>query len=85
MKDARRIAHLVRIAASHGPWRGNCLKQSLVLWWLLARRHIAAEIRFGIPKEQSGDFSAHAWVEVNGINLSDSDTVQEQFAALQRF
>jgi len=72
------IVRIVKIAARYGPYRANCLKQSLVLWWILARRGFLSEIRFGIQKESGDDISAHAWVEYGGINLCDSDAVQQQ-------
>ena len=46
------IARMIAVAAAHGPYRANCLKQSLVLWWMLARRDTHSEIRFGVPKVQ---------------------------------
>src|SRR4051794_10010725 len=45
------IADLVKIAARHGFYRGNCLEQSLVLWWLLRRHGIEGDLRFGARKE----------------------------------
>ena len=75
---------MVAIAAAHGIYRANCLKQSLVLWWLLSRRGIKSEIVFGAQRDVVDDFNAHAWVECNGINLSDSEEVQQRFAAFQK-
>jgi len=34
------ISRAVAIAGNHGLFKANCLKQSLLLWWLLARRGI---------------------------------------------
>jgi len=84
MEKARGIARMVAVAAGHGAYRANCLKQSLVLWWMLARRGIKSEVVFGIQKEAVEKFNAHAWVECNRINLSDSDEVQQRFAAFQK-
>jgi len=83
LKNARGIARMIAVAAGHGVYRANCLKQSLVLWWMLARRGIKSEIVFGVQKEAIEHFDAHAWVECNGINLSDSEEVQQRFAAFQ--
>jgi transglutaminase superfamily protein len=49
----------------------NCLEQSLVLWWLLRRRGISAELRIGARKERER-FEAHAWVEVDSVVLNNS-------------
>ena len=84
MDDVLIVARMVTVAADHGFYRANCLKQALVLWWLLLRRGIKSEIVFGIPKEAFKDFNAHAWVECNGINLSDDLNVQKKLAAFQK-
>lgn len=42
----------------------------MVLWWLLRRRQIAAELRIGARKLE-GQFEAHAWVEYAGAMLGD--------------
>ena len=36
------IARMVTVASRHGPYRANCLKQSMVLWWMLARHGISS-------------------------------------------
>lgn len=65
------IARLQGSAGRNLPFRANCLEQSLVLWWLLRRRGMQAEIRVGARK-LADRFEAHAWVELNGMVLSDS-------------
>jgi hypothetical protein len=47
----------------------NCLEQSLVLWWLLRRRGIGADLRIGARKDEQR-FEAHAWVEFRGMALN---------------
>jgi Transglutaminase-like superfamily len=56
----------------------NCLEQSLMLWWLLRRRGIAAELRIGARKEFER-FEAHAWVEVNSAVLNDASAEHQHF------
>jgi len=68
---ARSIARMQQTAARHLFFRPNCLEQSLVLWWLLQRRGIPAELRIGARKVE-GRFEAHAWVESDGVVLSDA-------------
>ena len=68
---ARSIARMQQTAARHLVFRPNCLEQSLVLWWLLQRRGIPAELRIGARKAE-GRFEAHAWVESDGVVLSDA-------------
>lgn len=67
---AQTIARLENSAARHLFFRTNCLEQSMVLWWLLRRRQIAAELRIGARK-QEGQFEAHAWVEYAGAMVGD--------------
>ena len=83
MDDVRIITRMVRIAVNHGPWRANCLKQALVLWWLLARRGLNSEIKFGVEKTFDDAIDAHAWVEYNGMNLCDSADFQHQYFVLE--
>ena len=76
------IARMIAVAAAHGPYRANCLKQSLVLWWMLARRDTHSEIRFGVPKVQDQTFAAHAWVECGGEALDGSVASNQQLQSL---
>ena len=73
----------VAAAARHGFPRANCLEQSLLLWWFLRRLGAAAEIRIGVRK-QDGLLQAHAWVEVNGQVLTDTQDVRARFAPFER-
>ena len=84
IEKAQVISRMVVVAAGHGAYLANCLKQALVLWWMLARRGIKSEIVFGVQKESDNNFNAHAWVECNGVNLSDSDEIQQKFSAFQK-
>jgi len=67
--SAEQISRLTMAAAQNLPLRTNCLEESLVLWWLLQRRGIAAELRIGARME-SNRFEAHAWVELDGRPLN---------------
>jgi Transglutaminase-like superfamily len=71
---------MVQAAVRHGIGRPSCLEESLVLWWLLGRQGIAAELRIGIRKEQ-GKFGAHAWVERDGAALNQADGQHHHYAA----
>ena len=73
------IARMVRAAAWHGPYRANCLQQSLAIWWLLHRQGLASDLRFGVRKE-AGRIEVHAWVEYLGRVLNDGDDVYHRFA-----
>jgi hypothetical protein len=60
----------------------NCLEQSLVLWWLLRRRGIAADLRIGARKAGQR-FEAHAWVEFCGIALNSGGEDHLHFAPFE--
>lgn len=72
------IPRMVSVAARYGPYRANCLKQALVTWWLLARRGYHAEMRFGVRDSREELPDAHAWVDLDGVNVSDNAALQEQ-------
>jgi hypothetical protein len=76
---AREVTRLTEKAERRGPLRPNCLQRSMVLWWLLRRRGLPAELRIGARKEDSR-FEAHAWVELEGQVLNDSETVHKHFS-----
>ena len=83
LEKAQSVARMVSVAANHGLYRTNCLKKSLVTWWLLARRGIKTELKIGVNKDE-GEFSAHAWVEYQGNVLVDTADVGERFSAFER-
>ena len=68
--EARNITRLLSAAAPYLFVRTNCLEQATALCYVLRRRGISAELRFGARKESAG-FEAHAWVEHLGIPLNE--------------
>jgi hypothetical protein len=79
MATAREIARILEATCRHLTFHASCLEQSLVLWWLLARRGIPADLRIGARKE-AGRFEAHAWVESGSMTLNDSGEAHLHFA-----
>jgi len=75
---ALRLGRLTRIAGRYVPTNGSCLRQSLLVWWLLRRKGLPAELRIGVSKQEG--FSAHAWVEVASQPVNDAPDVTERFA-----
>jgi hypothetical protein len=75
---AELIARVAATAARNFFFDTNCLEQSLVLWWLLRRRGITAELRIGARKEFER-FEAHAWVEVDSTVLNDASAEHQHF------
>ncbi|PSB55401.1 lasso peptide biosynthesis B2 protein [Chamaesiphon polymorphus] len=74
---------MVRVAVGYNSRWTNCLKQSLVLWILLRSQGIISVLRIGVRTE-TDKFSAHAWVEYQGIVLNDTDDVHQRFQAFDR-
>lgn len=78
---ARRIERLARLVPG-----ASCLTQALALQWLLARAGHASDLRIGVRQDESGAFSAHAWVSCNrrivlgaaGTRLSDYTPLAER-------
>jgi hypothetical protein len=79
---AAAVARSVSRAARFGAVRGSCLTQSLVVWWLLRRCGMDAEVRFGV-RRMTDPFQAHAWVEHRGTVLNDTLDVRERFAVFE--
>lgn len=59
------LGWLVEVAGRYAPVKATCLKQALVLSWLLGRRGIATTLRIGVTRG-GGSFEAHAWLEQDG-------------------
>jgi hypothetical protein len=83
LNRANQTARMVRVAASRGPYRGNCLQQALTLWWLLRRQKLESDIRFGARRDD-GKFEAHAWVEFRGNALNEGPEIHHDFAPFER-
>ncbi len=79
LKTARDIARIQDAVSRHPIFHASCLEESLVLWWLLGRRGIPAELRIGARKD-AGRFEAHAWVELESVVLNDSGEAHLHFA-----
>ncbi len=72
ISGAQRLARLAAIAGRHGPIEATCLRQSLLLHFLLRRKRLAPELIIGVRK-QDGAFDAHAWVQLGGVALGQQD------------
>ena len=83
LQAAHNLAGIVHTAARHNIYQANCLKQALLLWFLLGRRSIASEIKIGAQKDANSQFHAHAWVECNGEPLLDDKDTIARFSVFQ--
>ncbi|NJL00269.1 MAG: lasso peptide biosynthesis B2 protein [Spirulinaceae cyanobacterium SM2_1_0] len=70
-QQAQHLAHLVRRAARY--YGCTCLRQALIVWWLLRWQRVACELRLGVRRHESQLLAAHAWVECGAIALGEPD------------
>lgn len=73
-----RLANAVQRTLGQLPADSRCLMQSLVLTRLLARRGRKSRLVIGVSP--AGTFSAHAWVERDGVPLLPAH--QQEFGRL---
>ena len=73
-------SRMVLAAARNSPIPSTCLERSLSLWWLLARQGIATRFRIGVRKDGK-EFTAHAWVEREGVAIGEPDASHLHYAA----
>jgi hypothetical protein len=59
----------------------RCLRRSLAIQSLLARRGISTELHFGVRKEE-GQLNAHAWLEYEGQIVVEPVIISERFIPL---
>jgi len=78
---AERAAEAVALVAGRPVVGARCLGRSLVLWFLLRRRGIDADLVIGAAPPRHGTLPAHAWVEVAGTPVNDRADVREQFGS----
>ena len=77
----RRVRAMVDRAQMYYPKKAMCLQHSAVVTWLLRREGVPAEMVLAacdyLPE-------AHAWVEVDGEVVNDSQKVKESYRELYR-
>ena len=76
---AQRLAQLAAIAGRHGAITATCLRQALLVHWLLRRRGFAPELKFGV-RNHADVFDAHAWVDLQGVALGQGTLAHLPFA-----
>jgi ribosome-associated translation inhibitor RaiA len=74
-------ANMVKIAAKYYSW-ATCLKRAFVLWFLLRRQGIDAELKIGT--RLGTEFQAHAWVEYQGFVVGEHQGVKQHYAAFDK-
>jgi hypothetical protein len=82
-RRARMVARAVKRAAIHGPCRGTCLAEALVVWSLLRRHGIEGDLQIGVRRCERG-VEAHAWVAVQGEPVTGGETLVAAFVSFGR-
>lgn len=75
----RQTLHNIIVATALYPGRSKCLEQTVASFVLLRRRGARVQMRLGV---QPYPFFAHAWLEMNGRPLTESEEVVSRFALL---
>jgi len=79
--QARPLGEAVGLVAGRSVVGARCLGRSLVLWFLLRRRGVDAELVIGAEAPRDGELPGHAWVEVAGEPVNDALDVRERFGS----
>lgn len=82
LSHAEHIHRLVGYAARLHLIPMTCLDRALTLQKMLSDRNIPAQIKIGAQKIQ-GTMYAHAWVEINGKPIGETDDIAEKFNVLE--
>jgi hypothetical protein len=83
LQSSERLAQLAAIAGRRGAVTATCLRQSLLVYGWLRHRGFAPELMLGVRK-QEGAFDAHAWVELEGRALGQSEIVHAPLRQVDR-
>lgn len=78
VRTADRLAQLAATAGHHGFVHATCLRQALLVYGMLRRRGLQPELKLGVRRD-GGGVAAHAWVELGGQKLAQSDVVFAPF------
>ena len=70
------VERMVSVTAKHSIYKTNCLKISLVIWWLLRQRGATADLRIGVNIENRY-LNAPSWIEIDGnVLIGDINVAQ---------
>lgn len=78
LAQALHVTRLSSSCAHHFFLWTNCLERAMVLQFLLRRRGLPAELRFGARK-QAARLEAHAWVACFGVPLNEDQGEHRHF------
>ena len=67
------------VVAAGSAVRACCLPRSLVLGHMLKAAGASVDVRLGVSVSAAGDFSAHAWVELDGVPVADEPDLLDRY------
>jgi len=86
-EETENLIRKLRIAVDHARYNHlypmTCLRRSLALQKMLAKRGISVELKIGVRKDE-GQLSGHAWLEYQGKTIGEPEMITERFSALQK-
>ena len=78
--DARSLARLAASAGHNTMGEATCLRRALLLHGWLRRQGLDPALHLGVPADvAAGTLRAHAWVELEGVPLLESDAGYRPF------
>ena len=78
--DAQVLARLAASAGRNAMGEATCLRRALLLHGWLRRKGLEPALHLGVPKDAApGALRAHAWVELEGVPLLESDAGYRPF------
>lgn len=77
LETIKLVANVTNGLALRTPWKSTCLVKALAASKMLSKRHIPHSIHFGMKKNDSGNYEAHAWVSAGGRVLIGGENVEE--------
>ncbi|MEY2400404.1 MAG: hypothetical protein QOJ08_515 [Ilumatobacteraceae bacterium] len=82
---ATSMAEAVSLVAGRKVVGALCLGRSLLLWYLLRRRGMDAELVVGAKSPVDDQWMAHAWVELDSRPVNDIADVREQYLSFDLY
>ncbi len=80
LSEADNLSKIINLALGNTLFNSTCLEKSLFTYFILGINGIKSELKIGVENSENR-FSAHAWVEKEGIVLNGQDNPLEKYSA----
>lgn len=71
-----KIRWAIEATAWRLPWRTVCFQKGLALHWMLQRRQLDSQLRYGV-NQSAGELRAHVWVSWRGRDVIGGEGAHE--------